>query len=147
MRIGLIPNPDKDHGFKKTLHVAEDIALLGGVAVLDGKYRNRTTMESKYITFDSYETCALLMCLGGDGTFLTAVHDYFSQDTPIIGVNLGSVGFLAEIRPQDTQQALTKILHGEYKIEKRMLLQSTCYSREGVEKVRTTSLNEYPRGR
>ncbi len=142
MRIGLIPNPDKDNGFQKTLQVADDIAMLGGVAVLDTKYQNPVTTASRNITFDSYDSCALLMCLGGDGTFLTAVQDYFSQDMPIIGVNLGSVGFLAEIRPQDSLQALTQIIHGDYKIEKRMLLQSACFSCEGVEKVRTTSLND-----
>lgn len=142
MRIGLIPNPDKDHGFKKTLQVADEIAQLGGVAVLDEKYRNDITKESYNIKFDSYKTCKLLMCLGGDGTFLTAVHDYLSHDTPIIGVNLGSVGFLAEIKPQDTLQAITQILKGDYQIEKRMLLESTCYSHQGIKKIQTLSLND-----
>ena len=74
------------------------------------------------------------MCLGGDGTFLTAVHDNLSQDKPIIGVNLGSVGFLVDIKPENTLQALSQIFKGEYQIEKRMLLDSTCYSRDGGEK-------------
>lgn len=142
MIIGLIPNPAKDHGFKKTLQVAHEISMLGGVAVLDIKYRNAVTSRSVDIHFDSYETCSLLMCLGGDGTFLTAVHDYLSQDTPIIGVNLGSVGFLAEIKPQDTLQALTRIFKGDYKTEKRMLLQSTCFSRDGTEKISAVALND-----
>jgi NAD+ kinase len=142
MIIGLIPNPEKDRGFKKTLQVAHEISMLGGQAVLDIKYRNDITSASCDVRFDSYETCSLLMCLGGDGTFLTAVHDYLSQDTPIIGVNMGSVGFLAEIKPQNTLQALTRIFKGDYKIEKRMLLQSTCYSRDGKEKISTAALND-----
>lgn len=142
MRIGLIPNPDKDHGFKKTMQVAQEIAALGGVAVLEEKYRNNTTTASGHIQFDSYETCSLLMCLGGDGTFLTAVHDNLSRDTPIIGVNLGSVGFLVEIKPENTMQALTQIFNGEYQIEKRMLLETNCYSCQGVKKVQTLSLND-----
>ncbi len=142
MRIGLIPNPDKDIGFTKTLQVAQEIARLGGTAVLDEKYRNPITMASDHIEFDSYGSCALLMCLGGDGTFLTAVHDNLSRETPIIGVNMGSVGFLVEIKPDNTMQALTQIFNRDYEIEKRMLLESTCYSAEGIKKVQTLSLND-----
>lgn len=142
MRIGLIPNPDKDYGYKVTLRVAKEIATLGGQAILDEKHKNKITSESKYIEFCSYDSCSLLMCLGGDGTFLTVVHTYLSQDTPIIGVNLGSVGFLAEIQPQNTMDALTRILKGEYQIEKRMLLQSACYSHQGVKKMQALSLND-----
>ncbi|MHB1485395.1 MAG: NAD(+)/NADH kinase [Saccharofermentanales bacterium] len=142
MRIGLIPNPEKDHKFKKTLQVAGEIAMLGGKAVLDEKYRNKITMESADIEFNTYDTCSLLVCLGGDGTFLTAVHDYLKHETPIIGVNMGSVGFLAEIRPQDTLQALTQIFKGEYTTEKRMLLHTICYTHKGAEKMQAISLND-----
>jgi len=142
MRIGLIPNPDKDQGYKKTLQVAKEIVSLGGSAILDEKYRNKITMKSANIEFNSYLTCELLICLGGDGTFLTAVHDYLLQDTPIIGINLGSVGFLAEIKPKDTLKALTQIIKGDYLIEKRMLLQTTCYNSQGIEKIKTLSLND-----
>lgn len=141
MKIGLIPNPEKDPGFKITLQVAREIASLGGVAVLGEKYRGQIADRPEF-AWDSYDSCSLLICLGGDGTFLTAVHEFLPQDTPIIGVNLGSVGFLAEIRPQDSRQAIEKILKGDYQIEKRMLLSSVCYSDKGVEKVRALALND-----
>lgn len=142
MRIGLIPNPIKDPDFNKTLQVANEIKSLGGTAILDNLYKNDITSKSSEIVFDSYETCKLLICLGGDGTFLTAVHDYLSHDTPIIGINLGSVGFLAEIKPENTLSALTQIMKGNYKIEKRMLLHANCYSKDGVKKIETLSLND-----
>lgn len=142
MRIGLIPNPEKDLKYRKTIQVAGEIAILGGTAVLDVKYKNELTMGSTCVEFGSYDTCSLLICLGGDGTFLTAVSDYLKHETPIIGVNLGSVGFLAEIKPNDTLQALTQIFKGEYRIEKRMLLHSICYSHQGTEKMQAISMND-----
>jgi NAD+ kinase len=142
MRIGLIPNPDKDTGLTKTGQVAEEILSLGGSVVMDAKYQKYFKAGNTGIEFEKYSKCDMLICLGGDGTFLTAVQQHLSLDTPIIGVNMGSVGFLSEINPDETLSALRKIFKGEFKTEKRMLLKSTCYSKDGVIKQENLSLND-----
>lgn len=142
MRIGLIPNPDKDTGLLKTGQVASEILSLGGSVVLDVKYRKFFPDGETGIEFEKHSKCDMLICLGGDGTFLTAVQQHISLDTPIIGVNMGSVGFLSEISPDETLSALRKIFNGEFKTEKRMLLKSTCYSKDGDIKQENISLND-----
>jgi NAD+ kinase len=66
----------------------------------------------------------LLVAIGGDGTILMAVRALGATDVPILGVNLGTLGFLAEVVPRQLDAALKKILAGAYQVEERMLVQA-----------------------
>jgi len=68
-----------------------------------------------------------LLALGGDGTFLSASAMVYGAQIPLLGVNLGRLGFLSENKPEDVAQAL---LAGEYSIEKRTMLSLSCASRK-----------------
>lgn len=68
---------------------------------------------------------SLLIALGGDGTMLRAGHIAASSSTPILGVNLGRYGFLTEVQENDWSSAIDRVLAGDYRLEKRMMLQST----------------------
>ena len=78
----------------------------------------------------------MLMSIGGDGTFLTASLMVAQLAIPVVGVNLGRVGFLSENRPEDVADAL---LSEEYAIEERALLKSVL---KGSELKESYSLNE-----
>jgi NAD+ kinase len=142
MHIGLIPNPKKDPKLMKTRQVACQINQLKGTAVIDRRYADYFNLNEKNVKIANLIDCDLLICLGGDGTFLTAVHEYMHKEIPIIGVNLGSVGFLSEIHPDHTLDALTRIFKGEYRIEKRMMLHSVCYSKDGIRGTQSLALND-----
>ncbi len=64
----------------------------------------------------------LVVVLGGDGTFLSAARSVRMQGPPLVGINLGSLGFLTEIQRQDVTKALTAILKGEAEEERRLML-------------------------
>jgi len=64
----------------------------------------------------------LLIALGGDGTMLRAGHMCGPQGVPILGINMGSFGFLMEVRQDGWKAALDSILNGEYWLENRMML-------------------------
>ena len=66
--------------------------------------------------------CDFLLSVGGDGTFLAASALSVSNGVPIVGVNLGRVGFLSENKPQDVAKAL---LSGNYEIEERTVLRAS----------------------
>ena len=66
----------------------------------------------------------LLICLGGDGTVLWAARSVISHPAPILGVNMGRLGFLAELRPQELLERLPDVLRGEGRIEERTMLQA-----------------------
>lgn len=67
--------------------------------------------------------CELVFSVGGDGTLLQASHICSECDIPIIGINLGRLGFLVEISPNDFRNRLDTILGGEYRLEERILLE------------------------
>ncbi len=75
----------------------------------------------------------LLLSLGGDGTFLSAARLVRGTGVPILGVNLGKVGFLADVSPENLGGILDEILRREYSLRHRMMLQVEVY--EGSKKV------------
>jgi NAD+ kinase len=64
----------------------------------------------------------LVISLGGDGTLLRAARDFASYHTPLLGINLGELGFLTEIPILRYKEGLTRILEGGYKEERRLML-------------------------
>jgi NAD+ kinase len=66
----------------------------------------------------------VLISLGGDGTMLASARAVGEHQTPILGINLGGVGFLTEINCDDLRNTLSKLKRGDYFIEKRMVLQT-----------------------
>jgi NAD+ kinase len=69
-------------------------------------------------------TTDILVVLGGDGTFLRAARAVAEVDVPILGVNLGKVGFLSKVEANELEGILAQLVAGEYKIHERMTLQA-----------------------
>lgn len=69
--------------------------------------------------------CDLVVALGGDGTLLRAARLALAHDVPVLGVNLGRLGFLTEVEPADLTPALEQVLTGRYQIDRRTSLQVT----------------------
>ena len=72
------------------------------------------------------------LSVGGDGTFLTSAAAIGDKNIPIVGVNCGHLGFLAEVQTQDVDDILQKLIAGEYTIERRILLNLTILDKEGI---------------
>src|SRR5712691_4882308 len=58
----------------------------------------------------------LLICMGGDGTVLRAARTVVPYPVPILGVNMGRLGFLAEVRPDELMVCLPNVLAGKYRL-------------------------------
>ncbi|HYM82655.1 MAG TPA: NAD(+)/NADH kinase [Candidatus Dormibacteraeota bacterium] len=67
----------------------------------------------------------VLVVLGGDGTFLRAAMAVARVDVPILGINLGKVGFLSKVEAHELEVVLDEVLAGQYEIDQRMLLRAT----------------------
>ncbi len=85
--------------------------------------------------------CDLVIAIGGDGTFLGAARATVDFNIPLIGINLGRLGFLVDISPDQVQTKLDEILQGDYLEEKRFLLQTKVIRDEAVIH-QETSVNE-----
>ncbi|HEU4334130.1 MAG TPA: NAD(+)/NADH kinase [Candidatus Eisenbacteria bacterium] len=90
-----------------------------------------------------------LLVLGGDGTMLHAARDA-REGLPLLGVNLGSLGFLTETGVEALYPALTRLFRGQYEIERRMMLETTIRSAKGARLWSGVGLNDaviHPRDR
>jgi len=93
------------------------------------------------ITAAEQAPAELVFVLGGDGTLLHAARRFAGTGTPIIGVNLGTVGFLSSIEPGNLQFCLDAILHQEYDLETRIMIDAAV-TRDNQVLYKGTALND-----
>lgn len=84
-------------------------------------------------------TTELALSLGGDGTMLRTVDLVASAGAPVLGVNVGRLGYLTEVGPEEMESALQRTLDGEHSVEERIVLEVSVSGSVGL---RRTALNE-----
>lgn len=89
----------------------------------------------------SLRKCDLLLAIGGDGTVLTAAHIALGYGIPILGVNAGRVGFLAETRVEDLKRTLDDLLARDFSTRERMMIDACVYRGKKIV-LKQTVLNE-----
>lgn len=127
MKVVLSPNPYRDRGLKAA-QAAEKILRSVGVETvmcLPFPVEGGSLDLPKHIRFkntqEELKSADILICFGGDGTILHAAKDANACHVPVLGVNLGSVGFMAELE-QGELSMLSRLAAGKYTIESRMML-------------------------
>lgn len=120
-KIAIIPNNIKDIGLLVTKRVVD--YLLGKAELYMENKFSVTGMKVNYVKKSAiFENVDLMIILGGDGTILQEAAACAKYGIPVMGINLGKVGFLTEIECDNIENALDKLLAEEYTIEKRMLI-------------------------
>ena len=117
-KIAIVYNEDVQKSFS-TAKTVQDVLKTNNLP-------SETTPSTKKIDAD------FVITAGGDGTLLKAARLY--PETPIFGINLGRLGFLAQSKPDEIENAVKKLISGEYTIEKRMMLETKA--------PKTTALND-----
>ena len=119
-KIGLIWNPTKTSGFEVAREL-RDILAERGLSVTTG-ITLAHALGAPELAEGSFEECDLLMVLGGDGTLLSALDYALPKNIPMLGINLGRMGFMTEVDPANLRRDVSEVLNGNYTIDSRMTL-------------------------
>ena len=129
--IAICPNPFRDLDLKLTKDCIRLLSEAGYDSVvcpvfaedepeaLPSDLRYRKLEEVK-------KDCALSVVIGGDGTILSVVRNLRSVEVPMLGINLGTKGFMANLEPEDLP-LVVKAARGEYRISRRMMLEAQLW--------------------
>ena len=122
-RFCIVANREKEEALEVSDHIKEYLESRGKVCMIA---REKTEQDPLLVTRKHLsvipEDTDLCIVLGGDGTMLQAARSIAYMDIPLVGVNLGTLGFLTEVERSSVDDALDKILEGHYETEDRMML-------------------------
>lgn len=118
--VGIIPNTLKDTDFSYTDRMIAKLRTLDIKCLLPEECGKRDGAESASYE-DIYKCAECLIILGGDGTILRHSSGAARYNTAILGVNIGTIGFICELYP-DEEKELEKLASGAYDVEKRYML-------------------------
>lgn len=129
----IITNYTKDEDYVITTRIKECIESYGKTCVLCEKDDYENLKEE---TIPGDIDCALV--IGGDGTFIQASRKLFGLDVPMLGINMGTLGYLTEVEVQNVEAAIRQLMEGDYTIENRMML----YGSVAYKNIRDVALND-----
>jgi len=141
-RIALIGKPDAELIAQTLPPLYAHLLKRGGeVLVEENCARFIAGSPQTFSLEEKGDYCDLAIVIGGDGTLLNAARILAEHDIPLIGVNLGRLGFLVDITPQMALTSLDEMLQGRYREEERQLLRAQIL-RDGVVAAEQTAVNE-----
>lgn len=118
-RFYIVTNDGKDKDRKITRHICDILKRAGKTCLLAQKDEKKNIIPD---TVPRELDCAIV--IGGDGS-LIEVARLVKSEIPILGINMGTLGYLTEVEISDLDEAIGKILDGNYQIESRMMLEGS----------------------
>ncbi len=134
MRFGLIANVKRAGAGEAVDDFVNWAEKTGNEVVLCDDLRELSGNGIEFCDRSSIATQVdILVSMGGDGTLLASARAVRDSGTPLLGINLGSLGFLTQLTPQQLRPALDAICKGNYQIERRMVLKADTEGMDTVE--------------
>lgn len=132
MIIGLFPNELKPLSLKIATEICQFLKAKGIQVVTEDHHTS--VIGSRPLSEVDMKQIDFRISLGGDGTILRLVHRHPTLEAPLLGINLGSLGFLADIPIDDIYASLQDLLEGHYTVQRRMMMEGytshaeTCFA-------------------
>ncbi len=127
MIIGLFPNITKDNSINIAVQIREFLSSRGVTVVAEDE--KAVAVGAIPLSEVDPKAVDFMISLGGDGTLLRVFHRHLTIEAPLIGINLGGLGFMADIPVSEIYSSLTDILEGRYVIQDRVMMEGI--SQEG----------------
>ncbi len=121
-RFGILSNPHYPRTGELAARICESLRARGMTVAC-----STAEVEERSASFPA--DLEMLITLGGDGTMLRAAHLVAADGVPILGIHMGRLGFLAEVRSVEWEQSLERVLSGDYWLEERAMLRCTLHRR------------------
>lgn len=137
MKIAILPNLNKENAHMYTVKIIQKLLELDAHILMFNKYKDYFNCEDIVFYSDFFEMltyCDAVLTIGGDGTIIHAAKHAALAGKPLLGINLGRIGFVAGLEMNELDR-LQDLVAGHYKIEKRMMLLATVFSEKGQEQV------------
>ena len=146
-KFTIIANSVKDRNFVVSHRIAEYLRNNGKECLMLQDMGEEQNASYHYTDPDRIpDDTQCIIVLGGDGTLLQAARDVVDKDIPLFGINMGTLGYLAEIDQHSIYPALDRLMSDRYTIERRMMLSGTVYKNDKVA-VSDVALNDIVIGR
>ncbi len=116
-RFYIVTNDAKDPDYQITDQIRQMLEEAGKTCILCQKDKRKKIIPS---TIPDDLDCAIV--IGGDGSLIEVARLLYGRNVPILGINLGSLGYLTEVEVKDLTQAMKQIIDGAYTLEDRMML-------------------------
>ena len=129
-KIIIIPNLNKDKELEVTRRAVKKLISLGFEVYVSSKYDSLEKIGATVYGEEPPAKAKLILVVGGDGSIIDASLLAIKLNIPLLGINLGKVGYLSEVEP-DNLDVLERLVGDDYSIEKKMLLKVEKYSPEG----------------
>lgn len=120
-RFYIVTNDGKDPDYIVTNHVKELLEAAGKTCILCQKDEEKRIIKN---TVPPEIDCAVV--IGGDGSLIEVARVLHKRDIPILGINMGTLGYLTEVELGNIEESLEKMIGGEYTLESRMMLEA-CF--------------------
>ncbi|MBQ9736154.1 MAG: NAD(+)/NADH kinase [Clostridia bacterium] len=141
-KIVLLPNAEKDASFALSLATMDVLKEFCSKIYTENENKELISAGAIGYARDAFPTDAqLLLVLGGDGTMLHAASVAVEHDIPILGVNIGRLGYLAAVEPSELD-SLKKLATDTYDEQSRMMLSVTVRTKDGGERFLANALND-----
>ena len=132
----IIANKQKDINLEITEQIKHHITRMGAVCNVYDQYNRDVT------SIDIPEGTQCILVIGGDGTILAAARMLVGNTIPLLGINLGTLGFLADVNLADLSKTLDLLLKDQYQIENRIMLTAEVY-KQGEKAATYIALNDF----
>ena len=127
----IIANRKKDKELKTARKVEAYLNSKGKSCILREETSEQKARSNHYTDVEKIpKDVECIIVIGGDGTLLQAARDVVNRQIPLLGINMGTLGYLAEIDRSSIDGALNHLMLDEYTIEKRMMLNGKVYHKE-----------------
>ena len=132
----IIANKQKDINLEITEQIRHHITRMGAVCNVYDQY------DREVDSIDIPEETQCILVIGGDGTILAAARMLVGNNIPLLGINLGTLGFLADVNLADLSKTLDLLLKDQYQVENRIMLTAEVY-KQGEKAATYIALNDF----